>query len=103
MKIFSFVALIISLLASSNSAELTTVQNADNSVSCTLSGTYENGTDVSACNELDILSLSVPAGVQLDLTNVAEGAEITFTGTTTFGTQVRLGIILQLGRYLYSR
>lgn len=91
MKIFSFAALVVSLLASSYSAELTTVQEADSSVSCTLSGTYENGTDVSACNYLDISSLSVPAGVQLDLTNVADGAQITFTGTTTFGTQVRDG------------
>lgn len=88
MKIFSLAALALSLLASSYSATLTTSKSGS-SVTCTLSGTYENGTDVSACNKLNIKSLSVPAGVQLDLTNVTDGAHISFTGTTTFGTSVR--------------
>lgn len=88
MKIFSLAALALSLLASSYSATLTTVNHDNSSVWCTLTGTYENGTDVSACNKLEIKALSVPAGVQLDLTNVTDGAHIEFTGTTTFGTSV---------------
>ncbi|KAG1686224.1 hypothetical protein DVH05_007062 [Phytophthora capsici] len=55
---------------------------------CTLSGTYVNGTDVSQCSSIIIDSLSVPAGVMLDLTNVTEGASIKFQGTTTFGPKV---------------
>uniref|UniRef100_H3G6Z6 endo-polygalacturonase n=2 Tax=Phytophthora ramorum TaxID=164328 RepID=H3G6Z6_PHYRM len=52
---------------------------------CTLSGTYSDGTDVSSCSSIVISDLTVPKGVTLDLTNVADGATITFEGTTTFG------------------
>ncbi|KAG1696751.1 hypothetical protein DVH05_017973 [Phytophthora capsici] len=61
-----------------------------NDGTCTLSGTYVNGTDVSQCSSIIIDSLSVPAGVMLDLTNVTEGANIKFQGTTTFGPKVRV-------------
>ncbi|GMF54358.1 unnamed protein product [Phytophthora fragariaefolia] len=55
---------------------------------CTLTGTYVNGTDVSRCSNIVIDSLTVPAGVMLDLTNVTDGANIKFQGTTTFGQKV---------------
>jgi len=59
-------------------------QEADSS-SCTLSGTYTSGADVSSCSTIVISSLTVPKGVTLDLSDVKEGATIEFTGTTTFG------------------
>ncbi|GMF24904.1 unnamed protein product [Phytophthora fragariaefolia] len=55
---------------------------------CTLIGTYVNGTDVSRCSNIVIDSLTVPPGVMLDLTNVTDGAKIKFQGTTTFGQKV---------------
>lgn len=55
---------------------------------CTLTGTYVSGTDISSCSNVVINSLSVPAGVTLDLTKTKAGATITFEGTTTFGTKV---------------
>lgn len=56
---------------------------------CTLSGSYIQGTDVSKCSSVVIDSLSVPAGVTLDLSNMTTGAQIQFQGTTTFGQKVR--------------
>ncbi|RLN83286.1 hypothetical protein BBJ28_00012924 [Nothophytophthora sp. Chile5] len=52
---------------------------------CTLSGTYSDGTDVSSCSSIVVSDLTVPKGVTLDLTDIADGATITFEGTTTFG------------------
>ncbi|KAE8961418.1 hypothetical protein PF011_g29758 [Phytophthora fragariae] len=54
---------------------------------CNLTGTYKAGTDISSCSSINIGPLTVPAGVTLDLTKTKSGATITFTGTTTFGTQ----------------
>ncbi|KAG6943980.1 hypothetical protein JG688_00017334 [Phytophthora aleatoria] len=56
--------------------------------SCTLSGTYTSGTDVSSCSTVTIKSLTVPAGVTLDLSDLKSGANVVFSGTTTFGTKV---------------
>ncbi|KAG2773569.1 hypothetical protein PC129_g13990 [Phytophthora cactorum] len=53
---------------------------------CNLTGTYKKGTDISQCSTITIGSLSVPAGVTLDLSRAKNGATIQFTGTTTFGT-----------------
>ncbi|ETL32979.1 hypothetical protein L916_14503, partial [Phytophthora nicotianae] len=53
---------------------------------CNLTGTYKKGTDISSCSSVTIGSLTVPAGVTLDLSKTKSGATITFTGTTTFGT-----------------
>ncbi|CAK4669684.1 hypothetical protein AeMF1_018649 [Aphanomyces euteiches] len=63
---------------------------------CTLSGTYVNGTDVSTCANVVISSLQVPAGVTLDLTKLKDGATVTFTGTTTFGTKLWEGPLVRL-------
>eukprot|EP00644_Phytophthora_capsici_P000599 jgi/Phyca11/556650/estExt2_Genewise1Plus.C_PHYCAscaffold_930065 len=63
---------------------------------CTLSGTYKSGTDISSCAVVVIDSLSVPAGVTLDLTKTKSGATIEFTGTTTFGTQTWEGPLVLL-------
>ncbi|POM75650.1 Polygalacturonase [Phytophthora palmivora] len=59
-------------------------EEADSS-SCTLSGTYTSGTDVSSCSTVTIKSLTVPAGVTLDLSDLKSGANVVFSGTTTFG------------------
>ncbi|CAK4622144.1 hypothetical protein AeMF1_006993 [Aphanomyces euteiches] len=63
---------------------------------CTLTGTYVNGTDVSSCANLVISSLQVPAGVTLNLTKLQDGATVTFTGTTTFGTKLWDGPLIML-------
>ncbi|KAF4315849.1 hypothetical protein BBO99_00008909 [Phytophthora kernoviae] len=55
------------------------------SSSCTLSGTYTSGADVSSCSTVTIKSLTVPAGVTLDLSDLKTGASVVFSGTTTFG------------------
>jgi polygalacturonase len=66
------------------------------SSSCTLSGTYTSGADVSSCSAITISSLTVPAGVTLDLSDVKSGATITFSGTTKFGTKVRSPLSTEL-------
>ncbi|ETO71351.1 hypothetical protein F444_12282 [Phytophthora nicotianae P1976] len=74
--------------AASSSAAATTDSsntNTTTTAACTLSGTYSEGTDVSSCSSIVISDLSVPKGVTLDLTDIADGATITFEGTTTFG------------------
>ncbi|KAE8897449.1 hypothetical protein PF005_g29991 [Phytophthora fragariae] len=53
---------------------------------CNLTGTYKAGTDISSCSTITVGSLTVPAGVTLDLSQAKNGATINFTGTTTFGT-----------------
>ncbi|GMF59574.1 unnamed protein product [Phytophthora fragariaefolia] len=53
---------------------------------CNLTGTYKAGSDISSCGTITVGSLTVPAGVTLDLTEAKDGATINFTGTTTFGT-----------------
>ncbi|KAG7381642.1 Polygalacturonase 1 [Phytophthora boehmeriae] len=64
---------------------------------CNLTGTYKKGTDISSCSSITIGSLSVPAGVTLDLSKAKTGAIIEFTGTTTFGTQKWAGPLVLLG------
>ncbi|CEG47810.1 hypothetical protein L916_14504 [Plasmopara halstedii] len=54
--------------------------------SCNLTGTYKKGTDISSCSTIIVDSLTVPAGVTLDLSAAKKGAVIQFVGTTTFGT-----------------
>nr|ADN18846.1 polygalacturonase [Phytophthora capsici] len=62
------------------------VQQQQVASTCNLTGTYKKGTDISQCSTITIGSLSVPAGVTLDLSRAKSGATIQFTGTTTFGT-----------------
>ncbi|KAE8981633.1 hypothetical protein PF005_g13347 [Phytophthora fragariae] len=64
--------------------------------SCTLAGTYTSGTDVSSCSTVTISSLTVPAGVTLDLTDLKSGASVVFSGTTTFGTKKWAGPLVLL-------
>ncbi|KAK1935403.1 putative endopolygalacturonase A [Phytophthora citrophthora] len=87
MKLFStaFAALALLAVAVNGSTMLRQVE--EGSSSCTLTGTYKSGTDISSCSTVTIGSLSVPAGVTLDLSKAKTGATIEFTGTTTFGTQ----------------
>ncbi|KAE9098154.1 hypothetical protein PF007_g16371 [Phytophthora fragariae] len=63
---------------------------------CTLTGTYVEGTNVTHCSSIVIDSLSVPAGVMLDLTNVTDGTSIKFQGTTTFGQKKWAGPLIKL-------
>ncbi|KAE8889956.1 hypothetical protein PF007_g31611 [Phytophthora fragariae] len=74
-----------------------TQQSSTSSSACNLSGTYKAGTDISSCSSVTIGSLTVPAGVTLDLSKAKSGATITFTGTTTFGTQKWAGPLVLLG------
>ncbi|EGZ15264.1 polygalacturonase [Phytophthora sojae] len=50
--------------------------------SCTLTGNYIQGTNVSHCETIVIDSLSVPAGVTLDLTNLWGGPLLKLKGTS---------------------
>ncbi|CAI5732279.1 unnamed protein product [Hyaloperonospora brassicae] len=63
---------------------------------CILTGTYKQGTDVSACSSITIDSLSVPAGVTLDLRKLERGAVIEFKGVTTFGTKMWAGPLVMV-------
>ncbi|ETL86242.1 hypothetical protein L917_14316, partial [Phytophthora nicotianae] len=42
-------------------------QSSTSSSGCNLTGTYKKGTDISSCSSVTIGSLTVPAGVTLDL------------------------------------
>ncbi|KAI9982260.1 hypothetical protein PInf_008159 [Phytophthora infestans] len=64
---------------------------------CNLTATYKKGTDISSCSSVTIGSLTVPAGVTLDLSKAKSGATITFTGTTTFGPAKWEGPLVLLG------
>ncbi|KAG3162820.1 hypothetical protein PC128_g20525 [Phytophthora cactorum] len=86
MKFFSTAFVALALLAAAANGSTMLRQEAEGSNSCTLTGTYKSGTDISSCSTVTIGSLSVPAGVTLDLSKAKTGATIEFTGTTTFGT-----------------
>ncbi|ETL32977.1 hypothetical protein L916_14504 [Phytophthora nicotianae] len=64
---------------------------------CNLTGTYKKGTDISSCSQITVNSLTVPAGVTLDLSKAKKGAIIEFLGTTTFGTQKWAGPLVLVG------
>lgn len=64
---------------------------------CTLTGTYKKGTSISSCDTITVDSLTVPAGVTLDLSAAKKGATIQFLGTTTFGTQLWAGPLVSVG------
>ncbi|KAF4041683.1 Glycosyl hydrolases family 28 [Phytophthora infestans] len=64
---------------------------------CNLTGTYKKGTDISSCSHITVNSLSVPAGVTLDLSKAKKGAIIEFLGTTVFGTQKWVGPLVLVG------
>ncbi|KAH9181981.1 hypothetical protein AeNC1_016043, partial [Aphanomyces euteiches] len=61
-----------------------------------LSGTYSNSNSLTSCSTVVISSLTVPAGVTLDLTNLKDGATVSLTGTTTFGTKLWEGPLVLL-------
>ncbi|EGZ15283.1 polygalacturonase [Phytophthora sojae] len=56
----------------------------------------ESGTDVSSCSTVTIKSLTVPAGVTLDLSDLKSGASVVFSGTTTFGEKIWSGPLVLL-------
>ncbi|KAH9121685.1 hypothetical protein AeMF1_006705 [Aphanomyces euteiches] len=90
LKLLSVLAVFAAVLGVSSARE----QSPE--AGCTLSGTYVNTTDLSACSTVVVSSLSVPAGVTLDLTRLKAGATVTFTGTTTFGTALWKGPLVLL-------
>ncbi|CEG49916.1 polygalacturonase, putative [Plasmopara halstedii] len=63
---------------------------------CTLTGTYRKGTDISLCSKITVSSLTVPAGVTLDLSKAKRGTIIEFVGTTTFGTKMWDGPLVRV-------
>ncbi|KAF1782541.1 Parallel beta-helix repeat-2 [Phytophthora cactorum] len=71
----SAVSASVAATTASSSASTTTT------AACTPSGTCSEGTDVSSCSSIVISDLTVPKGVTLDLTDIADGATITFEGT----------------------
>jgi polygalacturonase len=93
MKI-GITSLLAALFALSASASPMMRQEAE--AGCTLTGTYKSATDISSCSAVIINSLSVPAGVTLDLSKAKSGASITFEGTTTFGTAKWAGPLVLL-------
>ncbi|RLN49110.1 hypothetical protein BBJ28_00025263 [Nothophytophthora sp. Chile5] len=95
MKVFAPVLATIAFVAAVVNAS-PMMRQEEASSSCTLSGTYTSGTDVSSCSTITIGSLTVPAGVTLDLSDVADGATINFTGTTTFETETWDGPLILL-------
>ncbi|KAI9982252.1 hypothetical protein PInf_008151 [Phytophthora infestans] len=74
-----------------------TSTTSSSSSGCNLTGTYKKGTDISSCSSVTIDSLTVPAGVTLDLSKTKSGATITFTGTTTFEPAKWEGPLVLLG------
>ncbi|OWY97618.1 Polygalacturonase, partial [Phytophthora megakarya] len=86
MQIFSTAIATLALLVATTNGSAMLRQESEGSSSCTLTGTYKSGTDISSCSTVTINSLSVPAGVTLDLSKAKTGATIEFSGTTTFGT-----------------
>ena len=84
----TLLAMLVAAAATSTLAELTVVQKPNATTSCTLFGTYASGTSIQNCSTLIISSLAVPAGVTLDLSKAKTGCNITFKGTTTFGTKL---------------
>ncbi|EEY65204.1 polygalacturonase, putative [Phytophthora infestans T30-4] len=65
--------------------------------SCTLSGTYKAETSISSCSTITIGTLTVPAGVTLDLSKAKTGANILISGTVTFGQKKWAGPLVLLG------
>ncbi|RLN72691.1 hypothetical protein BBO99_00009741, partial [Phytophthora kernoviae] len=78
--------------ASNNNTEAPPVYKGD----CVLTRDYINGTNVRKCDSIIIDSLHVPAGVTLNLTKLADGATVSFQGTTTFGPMLWDGPLVKL-------
>ncbi|GAB9476622.1 hypothetical protein Gpo141_00013684 [Globisporangium polare] len=91
----NFSALVLALFAFS-AAHGSPMMRQEAEAGCTLSGTYSSSSSINSCSSVVISSLTVPAGVTLDLTKVKSGATITFTGTTTFGTKQWAGPLILL-------
>ena len=89
---FSFIATTLVALTA-----ITAVSGQSASTNCTLTGIYNSSSSsLATCSAILISSLTVPPGVVLDLTNIKDGASITFTGTTTFGTHLWDGPLVSL-------
>ncbi|ETL86232.1 hypothetical protein L917_14321 [Phytophthora nicotianae] len=86
MKLFSTAFAVLALLAAGANGSPMMRQEVEAGGPCNLTGTYKAGTDISSCSSVTVGPLTVPAGVTLDLSRTKNGATITFTGTTTFGT-----------------
>ncbi|KAG7398553.1 Polygalacturonase 1 [Phytophthora boehmeriae] len=82
---FSFAALSMAALFAASANGSSMLREAGDP--CHLTGTYQEGTDISSCSTVNIGPLTVPAGVMLDLSKTKPGATIEFTGTTTFSPQ----------------
>ncbi|KAE8897451.1 hypothetical protein PF001_g29690 [Phytophthora fragariae] len=96
MKLFSTALAALALIAATVSGSPMMRQEQEAST-CALSGTYKSGTDISSCSTLTIGTLSVPAGVTLDLSKAKTGASIKISGTVTFGQKKWAGPLVLLG------
>ncbi|CAK4421756.1 unnamed protein product [Aphanomyces euteiches] len=94
MKLNLFSVVASAILAATADASPVAEQDAQGGY--TLSGTYSNSNSLTSCSTVVISSLTVPAGVTLDLTNLKDGATVSFTGTTTFGTKLWEGPLVLL-------
>lgn len=57
----------------------------DQRASCTFSTTSALASGKASCKEIVLSNMQVPKGETLDLTGLADGTKVTFSGTTTFG------------------
>ncbi|KAL3659341.1 hypothetical protein V7S43_015612 [Phytophthora oleae] len=96
MKTFATTLAGLLLLAASANGSPMLREETEAGDPCNLTGTYQAGTDISSCSTITVGSLTVPAGVTLDLSKAKSGATINFTGTTTFGTSKWAGPLVSI-------
>lgn len=65
--------------------------------SCTFTDAAEASSSIKSCSDVVLKDIAVPAGETLDLSDAADGATITFQGTTTFGYKEWDGPLIRLG------
>ncbi|KAH7489245.1 hypothetical protein KRP22_011365 [Phytophthora ramorum] len=96
MKLFTSAFATLALVVAAVNGSPMMRQETEAGDPCSLTGTYQAGTDISSCSTVSIGPLTVPAGVTLDLTKAKNGATIVFTGTTTFGNAKWAGPLVAL-------
>ncbi|KAI9930752.1 hypothetical protein ASPWEDRAFT_171376 [Aspergillus wentii DTO 134E9] len=64
--------------------------------SCTFTDAAKASESISSCSSVVLKDIEVPAGETLDLSDAADGATITFEGTTSFGYKEWKGPLIRL-------
>lgn len=67
------------------------------SSTCTFTDAAKASKSASSCSSIVLKDIAVPAGKTLDLSKAADGATITFEGTTTFGYKEWKGPLIRFG------